>query len=140
MAETRKMRKSIQGHAAGAYDRKLAAYVATGVESCHEVISAEDVVNRLEMGLYAMIREGDTRRDLEIIQPLRDKVDFRRMILVTDGTNADLLLKKGYLQDVVQKAVDMGVVPMDAVRMVTLNPPNIWGWTIDRRNCPWPLR
>ena len=122
MAETRKMRKSIQGHAAGAYDRKLAAYVATGVESCHEVISAEDVVNRLEMGLYAMIREGDTRRDLEIIQPLRDKVDFRRMILVTDGTNADLLLKKGYLQDVVQKAVDLGVAPMDAVRMVTLNP------------------
>ncbi|EFK07676.1 putative adenine deaminase [delta proteobacterium NaphS2] len=122
MAEARKMRKSIQGHAAGAFDRKLAAYVATGVESCHEAISTEDVINRLEMGLYAMIREGDIRRDLEIILPLRDKVDFRRMILVTDGTNPDFLLEKGYLQDVVQKAVDLGVAPMDAVRMVTLNP------------------
>ncbi|MCG6882041.1 MAG: amidohydrolase family protein [Deltaproteobacteria bacterium] len=122
MAETRKMRKSIQGHAAGAFDRKLAAYVATGVESCHEAISTEDVLNRLEMGLYAMIREGDIRRDLEIILPLKDKVDFRRMILVTDGTNPDFLLKKGYLHDVVQKAVDLGVAPMDAVRMVTLNP------------------
>jgi len=122
MAETQRLGKSVQGHAAGAFDRKLAAYVATGVESCHEAISTDDVLNRLEMGLYAMIREGDIRRDLEIILPLKDKVDFRRMILVTDGTNPSLLLKTGYLHDVVQKAVDLGVDAMDAVRMVTLNP------------------
>ena len=41
-----------------------------GLESCHEAISTQDVLNRLEMGLYAMIREGDIRRDLEIILPL----------------------------------------------------------------------
>ncbi len=122
MAETQRLGKSVQGHAAGAFDRKLAAYVATGVESCHEAISTEDVLNRLEMGLYAMIREGDIRRDLEIILPLKDKIDFRRLILVTDGTNPSLLMERGYLQDVVQKAVDLGVEPMEAVRMVTLNP------------------
>ena len=69
-----------------------------------------------------MIREGDIRRDLEIILPLKGEIDFRRMILVTDGTNPDLLLKTGYVHDVVQKAVDLGLDPMDAVRMVTLNP------------------
>ena len=122
MGETQKFGKSVQGHAAGAFDKKLAAYAATGVESCHEAISTDDVLNRLEMGLYAMIREGDIRRDLEIILPLKDKVDFRRMILVTDGTNPSLLLKTGYLHDVVQKAVDLGIDTMDAVRMVTLNP------------------
>jgi adenine deaminase len=122
MGETQRFGKSVQGHAAGAFDRKLAAYAATGVESCHEAISTDDVLNRLEMGLYAMIREGDIRRDLEIILPLKDKVDFRRMILVTDGTNPDLLLKTGYLHDVVQKAVDLGVDEMDAIRMVTINP------------------
>ncbi len=122
ISETRKHRKSVQGHAAGAFDQKLAAYAAIGVESCHEAISTEDVLNRLEMGLYAMIREGDIRRDLEIILPLRDKIDFRRVILVTDGTNPNLLMQNGYLQDVVQKAIDLGVEPMDAIRMVTLNP------------------
>ena len=70
------------------------------------------MLNRLEMGLYAMIREGDIRRDLEIILPLKNKVDFRRMILVTDGTNPSLLLKTGYLHDVVQKAVDLGIDAM----------------------------
>ena len=122
MSETQRFGKSVQGHAAGAFDRKLAAYAATGVESCHEAISTDDVLNRLEMGLYAMIREGDIRRDLEIILPLKDEIDFRRMILVTDGTNPDLLLKTGYVHDVVQKAVDLGLDAMDAVRMVTLNP------------------
>ena len=122
IAETQRLGKSVQGHAAGAFDRKLAAYVATGVESCHEAISTDDVLNRLEMGLYAMIREGDIRRDLDIILPLKDKIDFRRIILVTDGTNPGLLMQRGYLHDVVQKAVGLGLDPMDAVRMVTLNP------------------
>ncbi|MFO7599483.1 MAG: adenine deaminase C-terminal domain-containing protein [Candidatus Desulfacyla sp.] len=120
--ETQGHGRSVQGHAAGAFDAKLAAYAAIGVESCHEAISTQDVLNRLEMGLYAMIREGDIRRDLEIILPLKDKIDFRRLILVTDGTNPGLLIQKGYMQDVVQKAVDLGIDPMDAVRMVTLNP------------------
>jgi len=120
--ETQKAGRSVQGHAAGAFDTKLAAYAAVGVESCHEAISTQDVLNRLEMGLYAMIREGDIRRDLEIILPLKGKIDFRRLILVTDGTNPGLLIQKGYMQDVVQKAVDLGIDPMDAVRMVTLNP------------------
>ena len=122
IAETQRCGKSVQGHAAGAFDQKLAAYAAIGVESCHEAISTQDVLNRLEMGLYAMIREGDIRRDLEIILPLKDKIDLRRVILVTDGTNPGLLMQNGYLRDVVQKAIDLGVEPMDAIRMVTLNP------------------
>lgn len=120
--ETRRHGRSVQGHAAGAFDQKLAAYAATGVESCHEAISTRDVLNRLEMGLYAMIREGDIRRDLEIILPLKGEIDFRRLILVTDGTNPGLLMQNGYLKDVVQKAIDLGIDPMDAIRMVSLNP------------------
>jgi adenine deaminase len=68
-----------------------------------------------------MIREGDIRRDLEILQPLKDQIDFRRLILVTDGTNPELLVERGYLVDVVQKALDLGIPLVDAVRMVTLN-------------------
>ncbi|MBW2709934.1 MAG: adenine deaminase, partial [Deltaproteobacteria bacterium] len=120
--ETLKAGKSVQGHSAGAFDEKLAAYAAAGVQSCHEAISTDDVISRLEQGLYAMIREGDIRRDLEIILPLKDKIDLRRVILVTDGSNPGDLIEHGYLVDVVQKAVDMGFSPIEAVQMVTLNP------------------
>ena len=125
--ETLKTGKPVEGHAAGAFDRKLAAYAGAGALSCHEAISTEDVLSRLELGLYAMIREGDIRRDLEIILPLKDRIDLRRVILVTDGTNPADLIENGYMVDVVQKAVDLGFSPMEAARMVTLNPAEHFG-------------
>ncbi|MEE9611712.1 MAG: adenine deaminase C-terminal domain-containing protein [Desulfatiglandales bacterium] len=120
--ETLRAGKSVQGHAAGASDRKLVAYASAGAQSCHEAISTEDVLARLELGYYVMIREGHIRRDLEIILPIKDQIDLRRLILVTDGTSPELLLQKGYLTDVVQKAVDLGLDPVKAVQMVSLNP------------------
>ncbi len=125
--ETLKAGKSVEGHAAGAFDTKLAAYAGAGALSCHEAISTDDVLSRLELGLYAMIREGDIRRDLEIILPLKDRIDLRRVILVTDGTNPIDLVKRGYMIDIIQKAVDMGFKPIEAVQMVTLNPAEHFG-------------
>ena len=125
--ETLRAGKSVQGHAAGAFDKKLAAYAAAGAMSCHEAISTEDVLSRLELGYYVMIREGDIRRDLEIILPIKDSIDLRRLILVTDGTNPELIIKQGYMVDVVQKAVDLGLEPIKAVQMVSLNPAEHFG-------------
>jgi adenine deaminase len=127
MQETLRAGKSVQGHAAGAFDRKLAAYASAGALSCHEAITPEDVLSRLELGYYVMVREGDIRRDLEILLPLKDKIDLRRIILVTDGTNPDLLIKSGYLVDVVQKAVDLGLDPVKVIQMVSINPAEHFG-------------
>jgi len=120
--ETVKAGKSVQGHAAGAADRRLAAYAAAGATSCHEAVSAEDVLNRLEMGYCVMLREGHVRKDLESIRPLIGTIDLGRCALSTDGADAELLLSQGYFTDVVQKAVDMGLKPIEAIRMATLNP------------------
>jgi adenine deaminase len=125
--ETRCMGKSVQGHAAGATDRKLAAYAAAGPLSCHEAISPENVLSRLELGFYVMVREGDIRSDLGVLGPIKDDVDFRRVILVTDGSNPEMVVKHGYLVDVIQKTVDMGIDPLRAVQMVSLNPAEHFG-------------
>ncbi|MBN2039914.1 MAG: adenine deaminase [Spirochaetes bacterium] len=119
---TLKAGKTVQGHSAGASDRKLAAYASTGVQSCHESVSSEDVLAKIEMGLYNIVREGHIRRDLGSIRSLIGKIDLRRCTLCTDGVDPEGLLANGYLVDVVQEAVDMGISPMDALRMVTLNP------------------
>jgi adenine deaminase len=127
MQETLRAGKSVQGHAAGASDKRLAAYAVAGAMSCHESISTQDILSRLELGYYTMVREGDIRRDLEIILPLKDEINLRRLILVTDGVNPSLLLEEGYLVDVVQKAVDLGFEPIQSVQMVTLNPAEHFG-------------
>jgi len=56
--------KTLEGHSAGARDKKLAAYVDLGISSCHEPINADQVLERLRLGLHIMVREGSIRRDL----------------------------------------------------------------------------
>jgi adenine deaminase len=55
--------KTLEGHSAGASEKKLSAYIASGVSSCHEPINAEQVLERLRLGLHVMIREGAVRKD-----------------------------------------------------------------------------
>jgi len=121
-AQTLASGKLLEGHSAGASGKKLMAYAAAGISSCHEPISAEEVLTRLRLGLYVMIREGSIRRDLEAISKIRDfGIDFRRLILVTDGVTPADLLSKGYMEYVVQKAIDCGFNPVTAIQMATLN-------------------
>jgi len=114
--------KTLEGHSAGAGDKKLAAYVAAGITSCHEPINAEQVLERLRAGLHILVREGSIRRDLEEIARIKDRgIDLRRLILSTDGIEPRDLIEKGYMEYVLQKAIDYGFDPIAAVQMATLN-------------------
>ena len=114
--------KTLEGHSAGASDKKLAAYVAGGISSCHEPINAEQVLERLRLGLHILVREGSIRRDLEEISKIKDLgIDLRRLILSTDGIEPRDLIEKGYMEYVLQKAIDYGFDPIAAIQMSTLN-------------------
>jgi len=114
--------KTLEGHSAGAGDKKLAAYVGCGISSCHEPINAEQVLDRLRLGLHIMVREGSIRRDLEEIAKIKDSgIDLRRLILSTDGVAPEDLIEKGYLEYVLQKAIGCGFDPVAAIQMATLN-------------------
>ena len=118
----RAQRKTIEGHSAGASEKKLNAYAAAGVSSCHEPIRAEEALDRLRLGMHVMVREGSVRRELSEMAKLKDAgADLRRLCLVSDGMSPDGLLKDGYMESVVQKAIDYGFRPEDAIRMATLN-------------------
>ncbi len=120
--ETLRCGKNAEGHSAGASGEKLMAYSAAGVTSCHEAIRAEEALERLRLGMYVMIREGSIRRDLESISELRQAgVDAARLILVTDGVGPSDLVENGYMECLVQKALDCGFEPAQAIRMGTLN-------------------
>ena len=120
--ETMRRGKTLEGHSAGARGKKLAAYLAAGISSCHEPILPEEVLERLRLGIYVMVREGSIRRDLEAISVIKDSgVDLRRLVLVTDGVEPGDLLQGRTMPYVVQKAIDCGFDPVAAVQMATLN-------------------
>ena len=114
--------KTLEGHSAGARGNKLNAYIAAGITSCHEPIQAEEVLERLRLGMYVMVREGSVRRDLEAISEIKESgIDLRRLILVSDGVGPIDLLEKGGMEFVVQKAINCGFDPITAIQMATLN-------------------
>ena len=125
--ETFKSGKIIAGHTAGARGNRVAAYAAGGVRSCHEPINAAEVVERLRLGLYVLIREGGIRKELAEISKIKDlQLDLRQLILTTDSITPEQVVEEGYLEAVVQKAIDLGFDPVCAIQMATINVAKYW--------------
>ena len=114
--------KRVEGHSAGATGRKLQAYFGFGISSCHEPITEAEVIERLRLGGWVMIREGAVRKELEGIKGVFDqRIDFRRLILSTDGMDPQGFLEEGYLDAALKRALRIGVPHGIAYQMVTLN-------------------
>jgi adenine deaminase len=122
IAETLAAGKKVEGHSAGARGNRLVSYIAAGVSSCHEATTVEEVIDRLRLGIHVMIREGDIRRELPVISAIKNEsIDFRRLILTTDGIGPKRVMTDGYMEFVLQRAIDFGFDPIVAIQMATLN-------------------
>jgi adenine deaminase len=114
----------IHGHTAGARDQKLCAVAATGISSCHEPIRFEDALERLRLGYWTMLREGSLRQDLAATLPelIVAGINLNRLILVTDSMTPDDVEAYGHMDNVVRRAIELGLPPLQAIQSVTLNP------------------
>jgi adenine deaminase len=114
--------KRVEGHTAGASGRKLQAYTDFGISSCHEPITKDEVLERLRLGYWVMIREGSIRKELPGVKGIfKKRIDFRRLILSTDGVDPEDFLEEGYLDASLRRAMKLGVAPGLAYQMVTIN-------------------
>jgi adenine deaminase len=124
----RALGKTVEGHAAGARGPRLVACAAAGLDSCHEPITAAEALERLRLGMRVMIREGSVRRDLDAVLEVRHTgVSLRRVTLASDGIWPPDLLAHGYMDGIVQRAIDRGLSPVTAYQMVSLNPAEHFG-------------
>lgn len=117
--------KNIEGHTTGASFDKLNALVAAGLTSCHEAINAGEARERLRLGLVVMLRHGSIRSDLEALIGLvteEPKVDTRGVMFTPDWNSPSDVLDHGYMDHLVGLAVELGVSPITAIQMATLNP------------------
>jgi len=116
--------KIIEGHSAGAKGMKLQAYVAAGINSCHEAINADEALERARLGVHVMVREGSLRQDLANVLPglIMENINLCAVSLVTDIMDPEDLRELGYMDHVVRKAIELGVDPVRAIMMVTINP------------------
>lgn len=117
----------IDGHAPGLGGERLNAYISCGIRSDHECTSLGEAMEKLERGMWIMIREGSTARNLEDLIPLVNERTARRCLLVTDDRTPEDLSERGHLDAAIEKAVALGLDPVLAVQMVTINPSDYFG-------------
>jgi len=112
----------IDGHAPGVSGKQLQAYCGTGISSDHECTTLEEAREKLQSGMYIFIREGSTAKNLEALLPLVTPASASRFLLVSDDRHPDDLLTQGHLDHILQRAVALGLDPITALQMVTINP------------------
>jgi adenine deaminase len=112
----------IDGHAPGLFGRDLNAYVAAGIGSDHECTEVTEALDKLRRGMYVMIREGTTERNLEALLPALNQHNSRRCMLVTDDRHPGDILSEGHIDFLVRTAIRKGIEPLSALQMATINP------------------
>ncbi|AUI35188.1 adenosine deaminase [[Bacillus] caldolyticus] len=119
----KRMRKVIDGHTAGCSYEKLNSIAASGVSACHEAITAKEALHRLRLGMWTTLRHSSLRPDFpEIIRLITEKrVSTHRITMTTDGPHPGFIEREGFVDGLVRKAVELGVPPMTALQMATIN-------------------
>ena len=111
--------KRVDGHAPSLSGKDLNAYVASGVASDHECTNPDEAIEKIRLGMYIMIREATGARDLEPLIPVLKKYNTRKCIFVTDDRHPKHLKK--HISGMVKKSVELGVDPIKAIQMASLN-------------------
>ncbi|MFN7020901.1 MAG: adenine deaminase [Phycisphaerales bacterium] len=115
------------GHAPGLRGRALQAYCAAGISSDHECTTAEEALEKVRLGMMVYIREGSAARNLDAILPAVTPANAHRFCFCTDDRHPADLQREGHIDHVLRRAITLGLDPITAVRMATLNPARHYG-------------
>jgi adenine deaminase len=121
--ETQAAGKITNGHTAGLSTEKLAAYACARISDDHECISYKEAKERLALGMAILVREGSTERNLEALVAglVSENADTRNWMMCTDDKHPDDIAREGHIDYMVRKAISMGLDPLRAIQMATIN-------------------
>ena len=86
-------------------------------------LTLTQVLERLRLGMWIMIREGSIRRDLkEIIPEVFSHGTYRnRLMFCSDGLDPLDLTKFGHIDHCIRESIKLGLEPIDAITMASKN-------------------
>lgn len=111
----------IDGHGPELSGKALNAYVINGIATEHECTTVSEMEERLGLGMYISIREGSAARNLEtLIRGVNDK-NAHMCLFCTDDKHPEDILSEGHIDHNVRKAISLGIDPVRAIQMATIN-------------------
>ena len=123
----RDARKRVDGHAPGVQGSSLDAYIAAGVASDHECITAAEAMEKLRRGMHIMIREGTGAKNMAALRDIIQPATAHRLMWCTDDRHPHDILAEGHIDAMIRQAIRLGVAPQLAIRLATLNPAAYFG-------------
>lgn len=123
IAEAIAARRTPEGHLFFTRGNELDACLAVGVSSDHEPRKPDEVVEKISKGLFVMLRNGTLAREVETLVGTVPDHDLPsdRVGLVTDDMMVSHMTADSYMLHKIRTAVERGIAPIDAIRMVTVN-------------------
>jgi adenine deaminase len=115
--------KICNGHAVGRTGKELTAYACGGLADDHECVDYLEARSRLQLGMAVLVREGSTERNLEPILEgvVREGTYSHHLMFCTDDKHPDEILAEGHIDYMVNRAIRLGLTPMQAIQMATIN-------------------
>lgn len=117
----KKAGKWIDGHGSGLSDKALNAYVSAGILGDHECSMVEEMKERLDRGMYVLLRQGSACHNLRTLLQGVTPANSRRCLLCSDDRQPKTILAEGHLDDHLRICVEEGLDAVTAIRMATLN-------------------
>ncbi|MDH7483497.1 MAG: amidohydrolase family protein, partial [Spirochaetales bacterium] len=113
--------RPVDGHSPGLRGRALSAYIAAGVGSDHECTTPEEALEKLAKGMYIMLREGSTAKDVRALVSAITRDNASRFMLCSDDRHSNDLRDEGHIDFSLRLLFEHGVDPIDAIRIASTN-------------------
>jgi adenine deaminase len=112
----------VDGHCPGMHDTELFGYMNAGISSDHESLTFDEALTKARLGMKVMIREGSAAKSLEDFIPklLQEGISLENFFFVTDDKHSGDLIK-GYMDVIVRNAIRVGLDPIQAISMASIN-------------------
>lgn len=119
--------KKIDGHAPGLSGKQLNAYLCAFIRSDHECGTAGEALEKVRRGMHVFIREGSAARNLDALIGAVTERNHHSFSFCTDDRDPLEILEEGHIDHLVRRAIALGLDPVMAVRMATINPARHFG-------------
>lgn len=103
---------NLDGHCPMLRGKALNAYIAAGIQNCHETISIEEGKEKLQKGMALIIREGSVAKNLKTLAPLVSEFNSPQCFLCTDDRNPYEILEEGHINYLIKKMIKELNIPI----------------------------
>ncbi len=119
----------LDGHAPYLPDDELTAYALAGIRTDHEASDFDYALEEIRRGIHVHIREGSAAHNLETLINgiLAHDLPCENFSFCTDDKHIEDILRQGHINYNVRRAVELGLSPMTAIKMATINTARCYG-------------